>query len=294
MDDINDWKKNLPPAPKWGGMSKRDYVIQAVERDGMAMRRGEFFEFIDDKEIGQLAVQNRGNALVYLSDRLRDDKDVVLAAVTQDSNAIRHAGLNSRADKDIARQVLYSENMGDVLGFFSDEIRGDYNLIAGSLPNVHSATYAIRNDAALMTEILKKLPSQAENASTELKNDAAFMAFACRNQGAFFNYREIGSRNPLLKDKAFALEMVDGNAAVFPHLPQHFKDDPEVVLHALLTETAYGPMAPDEGILQYASNRIQDMCAGTDPIKVLSALTLSQKLETNLSPKKEIKLSRKL
>lgn len=253
-----------------------------------------FERFENDKDVALAAVHRKGDLLHLFSNELRDDKEVVMAAVTQNPSSIRLAGTESRADKDIARQALYNDKLNSLLGEFSIEIKNDYALIASALPNIEHAGESIRGDKALMKEIIMDSPTQFRYATSTLKEDQEFSRLAINLEPCCIRW--LPESNPLLKDRALALETVNRKPEALEFF-KAFHDDAEVVHVAYKKEEwdlsqanpDKGIVLDDETILQYASERIQTACETNDPHKVLGAMTLEQKLQQKLAPKQAVK-----
>lgn len=251
-----------------------------------------FEHFEDDKDVAIATVSRKGDFLHLFSNELRDDKDVVMAAVIQNPRSIRLAGTECRADKDIARQVLYNEKLTDVLCEFSNDIKNDYALIAGALPNVRSAGESIRGDKALMTEIIKVRPEQFVYSTRALMNDEEYCRLAISQMPRCVSC--LHASHPLLRDRELALQSVNFHHDTLESF-KPFQDDPQIVLAAYKREEwEYSPdnrnqkiNTNDETVLQYASERIQKACEDNDPHKVLGAMALSEKLQAQMASKQE-------
>ncbi len=271
----------------------KDELLSSLGNPSFKTPHPSHFEpFKDDKDVALAAVSKKGNLLSLFSDRLIDDTEVVMAAVTEDPRSIRHAGEECRDDKNIARQALYNNRKQDLLYEFSSQIKNDYALIAGALPNITSAGESIRGDKALMTEIIKNEPSQFRSSTPSLMEDQEYSRLALSLEPRVVRW--LPESHPLLKDRALALETVNRKPETLEFF-KAFHDDAEVVHVAYKKEewnlSEANPdksiVLDDETILQYASDRIQTACETNDPHKVLGAMTLERKMQKSLAPKHE-------
>lgn len=256
--------------------------------------------FKDDMEVAVAAVSRKGTLLHEFSDRIKNDKDVVLLAVNQDPTAIASASKTLRGDIDIARACLYpresNNKNNDYLSYFSDDIKNNYGLIASSMCNVRFASEAIRNDKPLMTELVKDNYRQFQYAGDILKNDVEFCRLAIAQEAT--NIKFVPAESPLKSDKSFCIEVLTKNPDCLEYFPK-FKDNAEVVLHAVRTENkmiedklTFG--FRDQSVINHASDRLKKVVGDNDAEKSLNSLVLLDKLSNNLAPKKSHKLTMKI
>jgi hypothetical protein len=85
--------------------NKREHVIYAVEREGIALKNmSEAYK--NDKEIVMKAVGHGSSILQYASEVLRDDRDVVIKAMQYDVFNFPYASERLRDDYEIATMAM--------------------------------------------------------------------------------------------------------------------------------------------------------------------------------------------
>lgn len=105
--------------------NNRGEVLAATRKNWKAMFL--YREFLDDKEIAMIAVQQYGDALLYISSRFQDDNDVVCAAVQQNPKALHHASERLRENKEIVLLAMQQDKKA--LTYASEELLNDDELI---------------------------------------------------------------------------------------------------------------------------------------------------------------------
>ena len=103
-EQSSDDAAEVPEVPaedseKW---KDRDFVLDAVKRDGNLLEYAEDFQ--DDDEVALAAVRQNGMALQFANTELSDgflDKELVLEAVKQNGMALQYADERLRADKQV-------------------------------------------------------------------------------------------------------------------------------------------------------------------------------------------------
>lgn len=256
--------------------------------------------FKDDKDVAIAAVSRKGTLLHEFSDRIKNDKDVVLIAIAQDPKAIASASKSLRGDIDVAIACLYpranSHMNNEYLSYFSEEIKNNYGLVASTMCNVRFASEAIRGDKPLMTDLVKDNYRQFQYAGESLKNDVEFCRMAVAQEATNFKY--IPAESPLKSDKAFCIKVLSRNPDCLEYMPK-FKDNTEVVLHAVRTENkmiedklTFG--FRDQSVINHSSERLQKVVGDNDAEKSLNSLVLLDKLNNTLAPKKSLKLTMKI
>jgi hypothetical protein len=85
--------------------NKREHVIYAVEREGIALKSASE-AYKNDKEIVMKAVGQGSRILQYASEALRDDRDVVLKAMQCDIFNFAYASERLRDDYEIAYMAM--------------------------------------------------------------------------------------------------------------------------------------------------------------------------------------------
>jgi hypothetical protein len=85
--------------------NKREHVIYAVEREGIALKSASE-AYKNDKEIVMKAVGQGSRILQYVSEALRDDREVVMKAMQYDVFNFAYASERLRDDYEIAYMAM--------------------------------------------------------------------------------------------------------------------------------------------------------------------------------------------
>ena len=97
--DVTEMRKNC---------NNREYVLNAVKGKG---------KFHDDEEIVKTALEQDGEAMEFVSDRLKDNKDLMLLAIKGAPWTACYASDKLRADKDVIMASV--QTYGQTLYFAS-------------------------------------------------------------------------------------------------------------------------------------------------------------------------------
>merc|ERR1712135_116221 len=74
---------------------------------------------------------NRGGALFYVSEELKNDIDVVLAALAEDACALEHASFNMKNDKGVVLRAVRKRGMS--LQYASDALQRDLEVVQAAV-----------------------------------------------------------------------------------------------------------------------------------------------------------------
>ena len=137
----------------------RFWGLQMLRKDGKILRRlhSHGSSLLDNKDAVLAAVRNRGEVLIYASQRLRDDAEVVNAALDSDASALKHASDALRNDRDVVLKAV--STFGLVLVHASDALRADREIVEVAVRQsgeaIECATEDFRNDRDLVMLAVK-------------------------------------------------------------------------------------------------------------------------------------------
>ena len=191
----------------------RRAVLSAVQYRGRALAWAP--AFADDDLVAAVAVDSDGDALAYVSERLRARRELVLRAVRSSPEALRFASAELRDDPMIVRHAVehhYSalayasetlrsdasfieellERPRNILMYASASARADRRIVAKSARIfVHSfkfADEALRDDAAFVAELLRDSPGIVRYCSARLRALPEVMHVAIRQDADFYEF----------------------------------------------------------------------------------------------------------
>jgi hypothetical protein len=148
-----------------------------------------------------------GDAFVHASNRLKNDKLFVLklTKTPRGSCGILHARKDMLKDKTIIEQILRIN--GNMLDYFSDEVKNDYYYVS----------LAINND-----------PRSLQYASERLRSDkklinTIFHEFV--KYGGYFQYIS----DELKKDKQYIIHLINNGIDVYHYLSPDMKIDEDII-----------------------------------------------------------------
>ena len=200
-----------------GGLQDdRDFIQKCVEADGYTLEHINNQDFLNDKALALLAIDNYGSAfgiINKLSDNLKNDPEIILAGLKKDRSSLSAASEALHNDRDFILECIKIN--GDCFGVIvNDEFKNDREIVEQALDN-------------LSEEVLKwdsVANGIAFNISDELKKDRSIA-------------NKILKANPYTIDyfshfdftKQEILEFIQTNTKTYRHLPEHFKNDLDIV-----------------------------------------------------------------
>ena len=190
---------------------KRDFILRLLAKQGLALFATP--DFHSDPEIVVTAVKQRGIALMFASNPIKDNYDIALAAVKQCGFAVYAVSDTLKENLEIALAAV-GQN-GRALqcideSWFSVE---DYRKIV---------TAAVKNDGYALR--------YAQN----LQKDKDIVKLAVRRGGFPFKY----AHDDLKHDKDFILEILAIAGSALEHVPDELKNDPDNLEHRELAAIA--------------------------------------------------------
>jgi hypothetical protein len=191
----------------------RRAVLSAVQYRGRALAWAP--AFADDDLVAAVAVDSDGDALAYVSERLRARRELVLRAVRSSPEALRLASPELRDDPVVVRHAV--EHHYAALAYASEALRSDASFLEELLDRprnilmyasasaranrrvvaksarifVHSfkfADEALRDDAAFVAELLQDSPGIVRYCSTRLRALPEVMHVAIRQDADFYEF----------------------------------------------------------------------------------------------------------
>jgi len=150
-------------------------ILAAVERDLGA------FAYVpawcmDDRDIVEAAVRQKGDLLEEASDRCRNDREIVLAAVNQSGMALRHASKTCQNDREIV--LVAVKRSGMALRHAAKICQNDREIVLAAVKTsgmaLQHASEACRADREIVAEAVKRSVRALQFASDELLEDPTF------------------------------------------------------------------------------------------------------------------------
>lgn len=173
-------------------------IIKKLQKDGLCIR---FLDFNkrDDFELVNIAVMQNGNALYYVSERLKNNKDIIMSAVKSRGNSIVYAAFQ---DKEIFREAILNDHTSYEFG--KPEYKDEMEILLESMKisnsnmfqcserlsnSIEVFKYALKlhnfsldfcgreiiNNKKCVTEAVKLDPNQFRYASYEIRSDKKFV-----------------------------------------------------------------------------------------------------------------------
>ena len=208
-------------------------------------------ELRNDKEVAMLAVCKDGCALEYVSTQLRSDKEVVAAAVTKEGAlAFRYASDELRDDKEVGLIAVTKD--GRALQYASTHLRSDKEVVAAAITDrgeaVRYASDELRDDKEVAMLAVCKDGCALEYVSTQLRSDKEVVAAAVTDRGEAVRYASDEMRD----DKEVAMLAVNNDGLALRHVSMQLRNDKQVVSLALCS-TGY-----ILSVLEHASTELCD------------------------------------
>ena len=200
-----------------GGLQDdRDFIQKCVEADGYTLEHINNQDFLNDKALALLAIENYFSVfgiISKLSDSLKNDPEVILAGLKKDRSALSAASEALHNDRDFILECIKIN--GDCFGVITnDAFKNDREIVEQALDN-------------LSEEVLKwdsVANGIASNISDELKKDRSIA-----NKILKANPYTISYFPHFDFTKEEILEFIQTNTKTYRQLSEHFKNDLDVV-----------------------------------------------------------------
>ena len=200
-----------------GGLQDdRDFIQKCVEADGYTLEHISNQDFLNDKALALLAIDNYGSAfgiISKLSDSLKNDPEIILAGLKKDRSSLSAASEALHKDRDFILDCIKIN--GDCFGVITnDEFKNDREIVEQALDN-------------LSEEVLKwdsVANGIASNISDELKKDRVIA-----NKLLKANPYTISYFPHFDFTKEEILGFIQTNTKTYRHLNEHHKNDLDIV-----------------------------------------------------------------
>ena len=200
-----------------GGLQDdRDFIQKCVEADGYTLEHISNQDFLSDKSLAMLAIDNYSNAfgiISKLSDSLKNDSEIILAGLKKDKSSLVAASKALHNDRDFILDCIKIN--GDCFGVITnDEFKNDREIVEQALNNL--------SEEVLKWDIVAN--GIASNMSDELKKDRSIVNKLLKVNPYTISYFP---HFDFTKDEI--IEFIKTNTKTYRHLSEHFKNDLDVV-----------------------------------------------------------------
>lgn len=200
-----------------GGLQDdRDFIQKCVEAHGYTLEHINNQDFLNDKALAMLAIDNYDSAfgiISKLSDVLKNDPEVILAGLKKDRSSLAAASEALHNDRNFILDCIKTN--GDCFGVITNnEFKNDREIVEQALDN--------------LSEEVSKWDSVANgiasNISDELKKDRSIANKLLKANPCTISYFPHFDFS-----KEEILEFIQTNTKTYRHLPEHFKNDLDIV-----------------------------------------------------------------
>lgn len=226
----------------YGVRNDKKVVLEAVKRDGTMLEYASD-RLRSDNEVVTSAVSEDGGALKYASERLRGTKRVVLIALQNNINALMYVSRDLKEDIDVVEAALNSRGANrashyfSLLGNVADRYRYDKDIVLRAIDIVPSdynlASDALREDRDVISHYITRSsvmdPNRIGSLPLHLRDDKDIMTEAVRHHEEAY----IQASERLKHDRELVLAAVSSFGRVLEHVPDHFKEDMDIVLSSV-------------------------------------------------------------
>jgi hypothetical protein len=156
-------------------------VIEAVQQKGRALQYASE-EIKDDATIVLEAVKQHGEALWWASERLKDDADIVMEAVKESGWALIYASERLRDDETLVMEAVKVD--GYILEHAPDRLQDDAIIVMEAVKQkgdaIVFASERLQDDETLVMEAVKQNGDALEYASARLQDDDIVVLIAMK------------------------------------------------------------------------------------------------------------------
>lgn len=153
--------------------SNRNFVLQAVQKDGFYFLEKASTLLRADRDVVSAACQNNGMALRFASPVLRDDDGFVICTVQRCGIALQFASARLRDTKPVCLAAVQADR--EALRMCSTRMRGEKELIlvavASSGLMLALASVELKDDLEVVLRSVRRTPDALKHASRRLRGD---------------------------------------------------------------------------------------------------------------------------
>ena len=231
----------------------RDFVLQAVQRNGFALQHVESnfkrdvdvvrFALAQNKDIpfvltfsskkDEAGLRARKRAAKQKDDEEQDLKKFILQLVQADGMLLRYASSEVRSCREIVLSAVQSD--GGALEFASEDLKCCPKLLS-------FASESLRANKAFMMEVVQRNGLALRLASKELRNSRSIVAAAVMENALALTC----ASHSLRVDHLFNLSLIHMNGLILEHIADELKQSADIMLAAVQNNSKAYLFVPDE------------------------------------------------
>ena len=267
----------------------REIVLLAVYINGMALAYASD-ELKEDKEVAMVAIEQCGYAASCVSEFLKDNKDVAMLAVSKHSTNLNHLSERMRDNDDVVNKYLLNGTFDGSFQYISQRLRDNKEFIKKAIKHIKDPYDALtisqhmgansKSDLDIVKSLVSLKPSAIYHANWNIIENKELLLEIYKQEKLMLKFLTPRMRddkdiallniegypflsNRLKNDRDIALAVVRNGGPNLLSLENKFKNDIGVVFEAVKN---------DPRSIRYASQEIQNMCKGKDPVVALQVM----------------------
>ena len=210
----------------------RDEFLNEVRKSGDLIMF--HYEYKDDYEIGLAAVSNWGQAIRFLSNRLRDDETIVALSAKDDPMGTNLCFASDRLkDSSSLVSLFLKRKNGNAYQYASERLRDDEKLVELALNNGGSLYFAsdrLKDDEDFVSLAVGINGNNLGDASERLRDNENIVYKAALQDGNSIQYASERLRD---NEKIVEASIINGSGLNIYYASERLKKDPKLGLLAV-------------------------------------------------------------